>query len=139
MARLIREVMTAEPKTLSPSATLAEAARIMRQDDIGGVLVVEDGKPCAIVTDRDIVVRGIAAGKDPNETKVSEVASKNMVTIGPDASIDEAVRLMRERAVRRIPVMEGGKPIGIVSLGDLAVERDEKSVLGQVSAAAPNK
>lgn len=139
MARQIRDVMTAKPKTLSASATLAEAARIMRQEDIGDVLVVDEGKPCGIVTDRDIVVRGIAAGKDPNQTQVKEIASKDVVTLKPDASVDEAIRIMRERAIRRIPVMEGGKPIGIVSLGDLAVERDQKSVLGQVSAAPPNK
>ncbi len=139
MARMIRDLMTAKPKTLSPSATLAEAARIMRQEDIGGVLVVDDGKTCGILTDRDIVVRGIAAGKDPNSTSVGDVASKDVVAIEPDASVDEAVRLMRERAIRRIAVMDKGKPIGIVSLGDLAVDRDQRSVLGQVSAAPPNK
>jgi CBS domain-containing protein len=139
MARSIRDVMTAQPKTLSASATLAEAARIMRQEDIGDVLVMDDGKPCGIVTDRDIVVRGIAAGKDPNQTPLKEVASQNVVTLEPDASVDEAIRLMRERAIRRIPIMEGNKPVGIVSLGDLAVDRDQRSVLGQVSAAAPNK
>ncbi|MCZ7683317.1 MAG: CBS domain-containing protein [Sandaracinaceae bacterium] len=139
MARLIRDVMTAKPKTLAGSATLAEAARVMRQEDIGDVLVVDDGKPCGIVTDRDIVVRGIAAGKDPGQTAVKDIASKDVVTLGPDDSIDEAIRLMREHAVRRIPVMESGKPVGIVSLGDLAVERDQRSVLGQVSAAPPNK
>lgn len=139
MARLIREVMTAKPKTVPPSATLAEVARIMRQEDIGAVLVIEDSKPCAIVTDRDVVVRGIAAGKDPSRTTVSEVASKNTVTVAPDAPVDEAMRLMRENAIRRIPVMQDGKPVGIVSLGDLAVEKDRRSVLGQVSAAPPNK
>lgn len=139
MARLIRDVMTAKPKTLAGSATLTEAARMMRQEDIGDVLVLDDGKPCGIVTDRDIVVRGIAAGTDPGKTAVKDIASKDVVTLAPDASIDEAVRLMREHAVRRIPVMESGKPIGIVSLGDLALERDERSVLGQVSAAPPNK
>ncbi len=139
MARLIRDVMTAKPKTLAGSATLAEAARVMRQEDIGDVLVVDDGKPCGIVTDRDIVVRGIAAGKDPGQTAVKDIASKDVVTLAPDDSIDEAIRLMREHAVRRIPVMESGKPVGIVSLGDLAVERDQRSVLGQVSAAPANK
>lgn len=139
MARLIRDVMTAKPKTLAGSATLAEAARMMRKEDIGDILVLDDGKPCGILTDRDIVVRGIAAGKDPGKTAVKDIASKDVVTLAPDASIDEAVRLMREHAVRRIPVMESGKPVGIVSLGDLALERDERSVLGQVSAAPPNK
>jgi CBS domain-containing protein len=139
MARLIRDVMSTKPRCLASSATLAEAARIMRQDDIGDVLVEDNGRMCGIVTDRDIVVRGIAAGKNPSETTLKDVVSANLLSLEPDDTIDEAVRLMRERAVRRIPVMEAGKPVGIVSLGDLAIERDEKSVLGQVSAAPPNK
>jgi CBS domain-containing protein len=139
MARMIRDVMTTQPRTLSSSATLAEAARVMRRDDIGDVLVEENGKLCGIVTDRDIVVRGVATGRDPNETPLSEVCTKEVVALRPEDSLDEAVRLMRDRAVRRLPVAENGKPVGIVSLGDLAVERDERSVLGQVSAAPPNK
>lgn len=139
MARTLRDVMTEKPKTLSTSSTVAEAARVMRHDDIGDVLIEENGKTVGIVTDRDIVVRGIAAGKDPNETPLKEVCSANLVSLGPDDSIEAAVRLMRERAIRRIPVMEGDRTIGIVSLGDLAVERDQRSVLGQVSAASPNR
>jgi len=139
MARLIRDVMTSKPKMLASTATLAEAANIMRQDDIGGVLVEENGKPCGIVTDRDIVVRGIAAGKDPKSTPVKEVCSEKLVSVKPDDSVDEAVRLMRERAIRRVPVMDDGNPVGIVSLGDLAMERDQRSALGQVSSAPPNK
>jgi CBS domain-containing protein len=139
MARLIRDVMTTKPRTLASSATLAEAATIMRQDDIGGVLVEENGKPCGIVTDRDLVVRGIAAGKDPKATPLKEVCSEKLISLEPDDSVDEAVRLMRERSIRRIPVLENGKMVGIVSLGDLALERDQRSVLGQVSAAPPNK
>lgn len=139
MARLIRDVMTSGPRTVAAKETVAEAARIMRNEDIGDVLVEEDGKPCGIVTDRDIVVRAIAIGKNPEETPIKEICSKQLVSLKPDDSVDEAVRVMRERAIRRIPVMDGGKPVGIVSLGDLAVERDQRSVLGQVSAAAPNK
>lgn len=139
MARMIRDVMTSKPRMLASSATLAEAARIMRQEDIGDVLVEENGNPCGIVTDRDLVVRGIAAGKDPDETPLKEVCSMKLVSVKPDDSVDEAVRLMRERSVRRIPVMENGKTVGIVSLGDLAIERDQRSVLGQVSAAPPSR
>lgn len=139
MARLVRDVMTAKPRELSSSATLAEAAQIMREDDIGAVLVEESGQTKGIVTDRDIVVRGIAAGKNPNDTPVKEVCSTKLVSVKPDDEIDEAVRIMREQAVRRIPVMEDGHAVGILSIGDLAVERDQSSVLGQVSAAPPNK
>lgn len=139
MARMIRDVMTKKPRMLGAKATMAEAARIMREDDIGGVMVEENGKICGIVTDRDLVVRGLAAGKNPDSTPLKEVCSSQVVTLKPDDSVDEAVRLMRERAIRRVPVMENGNMVGIVSLGDLAIERDERSVLGQMSAAPPNK
>ena len=139
MARLIRDVMTANPQTLSSTATLAEAARVMRQADIGDVLVEENGKTVGIVTDRDIVVRGIAAGKNPAETPLSDVFTRGLTSVKPDASIDEAVRLMRENAIRRVAVLDDGEAVGVVSLGDLAAVRDEKSVLGQVSTAPPNK
>jgi CBS domain-containing protein len=139
MARLIRDVMTEKPRLLPSTATLAEAARIMRQYDIGDVLVEKNGKIAGIVTDRDIVVRGLAAGKDPSETTLGDVSSTDVVCLTPDESVDEAVRVMREKAIRRIPICENGKPVGIVTLGDLAVERDERSVLGHVSAAPPNR
>jgi CBS domain-containing protein len=131
--------MTAAPKCLSATDTVAEAARVMREEDIGDVLVEKNGKTVGIVTDRDIVVRGIAAGKNPTETPLEEVCSANLVSLGPEDSVDDAVRIMRDRAIRRIPVVEAGKAIGIVSLGDLAVERDQRSVLAEVSAATPNR
>ncbi len=139
MARTIRDVMTPAPHTLAATQTVDEAARLMRDEDIGDVLIEEDGEPCGIVTDRDIVVRVIAIGKDPAETRLGEICSKQLAWLKPDDSVDSAVRLMRERAIRRVPVMDAGKTIGIVSLGDLAVERDQRSVLGQVSAAVPNR
>jgi CBS domain-containing protein len=139
MPRLVRDVMTAEPKMLSSTATLAEAARVMRQNDIGDVLVEENGKAIGIVTDRDIVVRGIAAGKNPAETPLSDIYSKDLCSVAPTASVDEALRIMREQAIRRVAVIEDGATVGVLSLGDIAAIRDQKSVLGQVSAAPPNK
>lgn len=139
MARLIRDVMTAQPKCLDGTATLADAARAMRGADIGDVLVQEDGKTVGIVTDRDIVVRAIAAGRNPNETTLKDVCTGHLTCVGPDDTVDDAMRLMKQHAIRRVPVLEDGIAVGIVSLGDLAVERDERSVLGQVSAAPPNK
>jgi CBS domain-containing protein len=106
----------------------------MRDGDIGSVIVTENGSICGIVTDRDIVVRGIARGMNPLETPLSKVCSREPVTLSPEQKIDEAVNLMRERGIRRLPVEEDGRPVGIVSLGDLAVERDQKSVLGHISA-----
>jgi CBS domain-containing protein len=118
---------------------LVDAARKMDEYDIGDVLVIAgDGKLCGIVTDRDIVVRAIALGKDPARTKVGEICTASVATLSPDADLDEAVRLMEQKAVRRIPIVQGDKPLGIISIGDLARERDRQSALGQISAAPPN-
>ena len=111
----------------------------MRDEEVRGVLVIQDGKLCGLLTDRDIVVRAVAEGRDPSKTQVGEVASTDVATLAPDQDVGEAIRLMREKHVRRLPVVEGGRPVGIVSLGDLAVERDPDSVLADISAAPPNE
>ena len=140
MAQTIREVMTAEPRCVERDASLVEAARAMREVDAGDVLVVDGGKLCGIVTDRDIAIRAVADGRDPNETKVGDVCTAQVETLTPDASVDDAIRIMREHDVRRIPVVEdGGRPAGIVSIGDLAVANDEESVLADISSAPPDK
>jgi len=118
--------------------TLVEAARKMRDEDIGDVLVMKDGKLCGIVTDRDITVRATADGKDPNQVTLGDICSQELVTISADRPVSEAVSLMRNKTLRRLPVVEGDKPVGIVSIGDLAVELDERSVLASISAAEPN-
>jgi CBS domain-containing protein len=138
MAQSIREIMTADPRTVEPSATLTEAARAMRDDDVGAVLVVDGGTLAGIVTDRDIAVRVVAEGGDPDSTAVSEACTANPVTLSPDQSLDDAVRTMREQDVRRIPVVQDGRPVGILSIGDLAVEQDTDSALADISAADPN-
>ncbi len=138
MAQTVRDVMTENLVTLPGSAPLADAARRMREADIGDVIVMANGGMCGVVTDRDIVVRGIAEGKDPQSTTLDEICSHDVVTVGPDDAVEQAVQLMRQRAVRRLPVVEGGRPVGIVSIGDLAIERDETSALADISAAEPN-
>jgi CBS domain-containing protein len=115
-----------------------DAARVMRDSDIGDVIVIEGGSVCGIVTDRDIVVRGIASGKDPATTRLGEICSKDVTTMSSDTPVEEAVRLMRDRAIRRLPVVDGDRPVGVVSLGDLAVERDPSSALADISEAPPN-
>lgn len=135
MAKTIRELMTKHPLTLKRNATVAEAARAMKDNDIGDVLVEEKGELCGICTDRDIVVRVIAQGLDPKKTKLSDVCSSTVTTAKPDSPIEEVIEMMRRRNVRRVPVVENDVPVGIVSLGDLAVERDRHSVLGSISAA----
>ena len=120
--------------------TLTNVARIMRDEGVGDVLVTEDGKLRGIVTDRDIVVRAVAEGLDPQRETVDAVFSgQDLATISPDAPLEEAVRLMREKAVRRLPVVENGRPVGILSIGDLAIERDENSVLADISVAPENE
>ncbi len=136
----IREVMTRNPVTLMASMTVSEAARRMKEANIGDVIVLREGdEMCGILTDRDIVVRAIAEGKDPNQVKLDDICSHELTTVSPDDDVDKAVQLMREKAIRRLPVTENGKAVGIVSLGDLAKERDRHSVLGEISAKPPNQ
>lgn len=135
----ISDVMTTDLTTCPEDATLEEAARLMREADIGDVLVTREGRLTGIVTDRDIVVRALAEGRPPAETRVGEVASTEVAVVGPGDAADRAVRLMRDRALRRVPVVDDGRPVGIVSIGDLAVERDPESALADISAADPNE
>ncbi|HKG44389.1 MAG TPA: CBS domain-containing protein [Gaiellaceae bacterium] len=139
MARTAEEIMTRDPRTVDASDTVVDAARVMRDSDIGDVVVIEDGNVTGIVTDRDIVVRGVAEGRDPDSTAVSEVCTTGVETIEPSASVDDALGLMREKDIRRLPVTKNGRPVGIISLGDLAVEREPDSTLADISAASPDQ
>jgi CBS domain-containing protein len=130
--------MTPNPVTMGADTTVVEAARAMLDKDIGNVIVVDKNQVRGIVTDRDITVRVVAEGKDPNRVTLGEIASGDVAAVSPDDSVDKAVDMMRENAVRRLPVVEGGKPVGMVSIGDLAVQRDGKSALADISAAPPN-
>jgi CBS domain-containing protein len=138
-ANTVRDVMTRNPLSLPETASLSQAARAMRDSHIGVVLVTDSSdKLAGLVTDRDIVVRAIAEGQDPNHIPLSRILSKPEFKLEPDAPIDRAVKLMSEASVRRIPVVENGRCVGIVSLGDLAVARDPKSALGRISSAPSN-
>jgi CBS domain-containing protein len=138
MAQTVRDVMTGNVVTLPRTAPLRDAARRMKENDIGDVIVMNDGTMCGVVTDRDIVVRAIAEGKDPDSAKLEEICSHDVVTVSPDDPVDRAVQLMRQRAIRRLPVVEGDQPIGVISIGDLAIELDEQSGLADISAAESN-
>jgi CBS domain-containing protein len=139
MARTVEEIMTTNPRTVNVDDTVLQAAQVMRDNDIGDVIVVEDGQVTGIVTDRDIAVRAAAEGRDLGSTTVGEIATTGVQAIEPDASVDDALRTMREHDIRRIPVAKNGRPVGIVSLGDLAVEREPDSTLADISAAAPDQ
>jgi CBS domain-containing protein len=140
MGKEIRDVMTPSPKTMAATASAMDAARSMRENDIGDVIVLEDQRLLGILTDRDIVIRAVAQGRDPAKTSVRDICSRDIAVLSPTDSIAQAVGVMREKALRRLPVVEkDGRVIGIVSLGDLAVEQDRRSVLGEISAAPPNQ
>jgi CBS domain-containing protein len=138
MAQSIREVMTADPRTVESGATVAEAAREMRDGDVGSVVVLENGKVAGVVTDRDIAVRVVAEGRDPDATRVSEAATMDPVTLTVDQTVEDAIRLVRDKDVRRILVVQDGRPAGVVSLGDLAIERDTESALADIASEPPN-
>lgn len=138
MSTLVKEVMSRSPVCLASDAPVTEAAQAMRKANIGDVIVTEGDQVCGIVTDRDVVVRAAADGKDLTATQLREICSSDLTYVRPDTPIDEAVALMRQKAIRRLPVVQGKQPVGIVSLGDLAEDRDPKSALADISAAPPN-
>jgi len=135
---LVAEAMTSHPVSLPPTATAKKAAAAMRDNDIGDVLVVEkNGQLRGIVTDRDLVVRVAAEGK--TTSKLADVCSGDMWTVGPMDGLEQAVETMREHAVRRLPVIdENEKVIGVISFGDVARHMDEKSAIARISQAQPN-
>jgi CBS domain-containing protein len=134
----VEEMMTPDPIALPQTATVFAAAQKMRDASIGNVVVLNGQKVCGIVTDRDIVVRAIATGRDPRSTKLADICSRELTTLSPEDNVETAVRLMREHAVRRLPVVKDDRPVGILTLGDLAIEEDSESALADVSAAPPN-
>jgi CBS domain-containing protein len=139
MAQHVRDIMTAAPVTVEPRTPVGTVAQVMRDQNIGAVLVTEGDRLRGLVSDRDLVVRTVAEGADPRETMVDRACSGDLVTVSPEDELDRAVRLMREHSVRRVPVVENGEPVGIVSLGDLAIERDPESALGDISVAKSNQ
>lgn len=139
MPLTVRDVMTPSPVTLKAQAPVVEAAKKMKERDIGAVIVLDGDEVCGVVTDRDLVVRVIADGRDPSGVRLHDVCSRELASVSPDDDLTRAGKLMRERAVRRLPVVENGRPVGILSMGDLAVERDPDSPLADISAASPNR
>jgi CBS domain-containing protein len=124
MARKMRDIMSSAPVIMAPTESAAAAARAMKEHGIGTVLVLADGKLSGLLTDRDITVRVLAENRDPVTTPVGDICTTELAALGPDDDLDQAARLVRDRGVRRIPVVQDGIPVGIVSIGDLALERD---------------
>jgi len=124
----VRELMTTEPITVEPDATLGEVATLMKQEDCGSIPVVEAGRLVGIVTDRDIVIRGVAAGTDPKTERVSTIMSADPVTIGADDNVTEAEKIMADRQIRRLPVVEDGRLVGIIVTAQIARADDKRKV-----------
>ena len=125
-------MMTANPRTIDSSTPVVEAAKIMKAEDVGSVPVVEGDRLVGMLTDRDMVVRVVAEGRDPQSTTPGDIASRDLVTVDPDQSLDEAARLMAQHQVRRLPVVEeDGRLVGILSQGDVAQVGDD-SLTGEV-------
>jgi CBS domain-containing protein len=133
----IAEVMIPNPITCTIDAEVQDAAQLMRDRDIGDVVVVDDQRVRGIVTDRDLVVRGLASGFAPT-SQLGDVLTEGVVTVDAGETTARAAEIMRERAVRRLPVVDGDTLVGVVSLGDLAIARDPTSVLADISAAPAN-
>lgn len=134
----LSEVMTPNPVTLPIKASVVEAARLMKSEDIGDVLVLDGDRACGIVTDRDLVVRALAEGIDVESATLSDICTKDLVSLTPTDTVADAVALMRDKAIRRLVILEGQKPVGVVSIGDLAIEGNGESALADISAAEPN-
>lgn len=139
MVNDITEVMSERVHSVTPDTVLRRAAEIMRDEDVGDVMVLESGQLRGILTDRDIVVRCVAEGGDPDTMRAGDVCSSELVTVPRQSSLKDAVHAMRTATVRRLPVVEGEDVVGVVSMGDLARAMDERSALADVSGAEPNR
>ena len=126
----VREVMTTQVETVTPDTDLVTVARMMRDLDVGVVPVVEGNQLTGVITDRDIVIRAVADGRNLQNEQVGAHLSPNPTTIGPDANVKEAADLMAREQIRRLPVVEGGNLVGIISIGDLAVEVGKDQLVG---------
>jgi|ERR1700722_16889884 CBS domain-containing protein len=133
----VSDIMTSAPVGVYYTQTIGETARIMRDTAVGAVLVVNDGTLSGMVTDRDLVVRGLAEGEGP-DSPVGPLCSGDLIGVAADAEITQAEELMREHAVRRLPVISDGQVVGIVSIGDVAISADNDSSLAAVSKAEAN-
>jgi CBS domain-containing protein len=128
MGKKIREVMTPAPETIQADRPASEAAKKMKEADAGMIPVMDNGNLLGTITDRDIALRVVAEGKDPQSTTVGEIASRDIVTIQPDEDLEDALQKMAKHQVRRLPVVEDGRLIGVVAQADVAREGNEQAV-----------
>ncbi len=138
MTQTLREIMQTDPVTVESTDAVVRAADLMRDNDIGDVLVTDQGKLVGILTDRDIVIRAVAGSSGTVDAMCGQVCTNSVIRLSPDDTFDDAAAVMADNALRRVPVVEGEQIVGIITLGDLAVEADPDSVLSEISAAPPH-
>jgi CBS domain-containing protein len=127
MGKSVREAMTENPRSIGASTSVVEAARLMREQDIGSLPITDDEKLVGMITDRDITTRVVAEAADPTSTSVEDVYSRDLVSVEPDEDLDEALQLMARHQVRRLPVVENGRLVGIVAQADIALKDNDKT------------
>jgi CBS domain-containing protein len=126
MAKSVREAMTEDPRSIGSSASVVEAARLMREQHIGSLPITDEEKLVGMITDRDITTRVVAEAADLNTTSVEDVYSRDLISVEPDNDLDEALQLMARHQVRRLPVVENGRLVGIVAQADIALSENEE-------------
>lgn len=140
MAKSVRDAMTENPRSIGASASVVEAARVMREEHIGSLPITDDEQLVGMITDRDITTRVVAEAADPKVTPVGDVYSRDLVSVAPDKDLEEALQLMARHQVRRLPVVENGRLVGIVAQADIALREKEKKTGELVEAiSAPSE
>ena len=136
MAKSVRDAMTEDPRSIGASASVVEAARVMREEHIGSLPITDDEQLVGMITDRDITTRVVAEAADPKMTSVGDVVSRDLISIEPDEDLEEAVQLMASHQVRRLPVVENGRLVGIVAQADVALNlRENEQRTGELVEA----
>ena len=136
MAKIVRDAMTEDPRSIGASASVVEAARLMREGHIGSLPVTQDERLVGMITDRDITTRVVAESAAPETTSVGDVYSRDLISVEPDHDLEEALELMARHQVRRLPVVENGRLVGVVAQADIALKDNERTgeLVGAISA-----
>ena len=138
MALKVRDTMTGSPRSIDASTSVVEAAQLMREGHIGSLPITDDEQLVGMITDRDIAMRVVAEAADHTKTSVGDVSSRDVVTVEPDEDLDEALQLMARHQVRRLPVVENGRLVGIVAQADIALSENEKTAKLVEAISAPS-
>ncbi|MEV4517615.1 CBS domain-containing protein [Dactylosporangium sp. NPDC049525] len=137
MSQYVKDIMTNAPLTIDVGESVSAAAELMREADIGALVVTDSSGVRGVLTDRDVTVRVVATGNDPATTAVGDIVAPDLVAVSPQDDVDTATELMRTNALRRLPVLDGERLVGMVTLGDVAIDQDATSALADISAEPP--